>query len=123
MIKPRRVASTCSCHGAADGGRLVAVRSAKGTGFLFSENLMNEGWWKNMNGTADATAKVNVFMQEVDDVDDYMDEDEGGGATSPPPAAVAARPARVAGAVAVARAPRVEHAARRRCRFHRHRHR
>ena len=50
--------------------RLVAVRSAKGTGFpLFSENPMNEGWWKDMNGYADATAKVNVFFQEVDDVD------------------------------------------------------
>ena len=76
--------------------RLVAVRSAKGTGFpLFSENPMNEGWWKNMNGTADATAKVNVFMQEVDDVDDYMDEDEeGGGATSPPPGPPSPSPGR-----------------------------
>ena len=75
--------------------RLVAVRSAKGTGFpLFSENPMNEGWWKDMNGYADATAKVNVFFQEVDDVDDYMDEGEEGGATSPPPGPPSPSPGR-----------------------------
>ena len=70
------------------------MRSAKGTGFpLFSENPMNEGWW-SIDGTADATAKVNVFLQEVDDVDDYMDEgEEGGGATSPPPGRRRRRPA------------------------------
>ena len=122
-----RRCSTCSCTlaRASSTSASTACRRAlrQGHRLPLQREPDERRWWKDMNGTP-RDGEVNVFFQEVDDVDDYMDEGEEGGAPRRRRAAVAvARPARVAGGVAVARAPRVEHAARRRCRFHRHRHR